>query len=448
MSESDSTTVTEKTITSLFRPEVGSTKKDLWFGHVILIQPISFTFMAGFALLSSICLLVFLIAVPYTKRVRVDGVLVPDQGLIRVQSPQPGVVLNRYIREGQHVKTGDVLYSVSSELVLAPSNHGRFGNRNDISLDSKVESTSEILKTLRARQHSIYNERKKTLLIESEQSMQLAKAIEGLGNEIAQIDNEIRTQSARVRSIEIQYERNEQMQSQGYISEMALRQKNDEKLEQQGRLQAMQRSRMAMSRERGQAIAELDQLKIKGQRDQYSLDRLALELEQESVATQARRKFLITAPQAGLITAILADPGQVVNSQTLLTIVPSDARLEAQLFVPSSAAGFIEANQTVLIRYSAYPHQKFGQYRGTVVEVSRTALAPQDLPAPLASSSRIAAEDGIYRVRVSLASQNVRAYGKPLELNSGMRLEADILQDRRSLIEWVLEPLYSLRGQI
>jgi membrane fusion protein len=113
--------------------------------------------------------------------------------------------------------------------------------------------------------------------------------------------------------------------------------------------------------------------------------------------------------------------------------------------VPSAAVGFIHVGAPVLIRYQAYPYQKFGQYAATVTSIARTALSTADL----ASSGGPASGDGTYyRVTVALRSQSVTAYGKPQPLQAGMALQADILQERRRLYEWVLEPLYSLTGKL
>jgi membrane fusion protein len=53
----------------------------------------------------------------------------------------------------------------------------------------------------------------------------------------------------------------------------------------------------------------------------------------------------------------------------------------------------------------------------------------------------------MFRVKVKLASQTAQAYGLPQALQAGMQLEADVMLDTRTLFEWVLEPLYSLRGK-
>ena len=54
----------------------------------------------------------------------------------------------------------------------------------------------------------------------------------------------------------------------------------------------------------------------------------------------------------------------------------------------------------------------------------------------------------MYRINVALQSPNVTAYGKEEALQPGMQLDADIELERRGLIEWLFEPLISLRGQM
>jgi membrane fusion protein len=133
------------------------------------------------------------------------------------------------------------------------------------------------------------------------------------------------------------------------------------------------------------------------------------------------------------------------SGQPLLSILPGNGKLEAELVVPSAAIGFIAPGNTVLLRYKAYPYQKFGHYPGRVTKVSRSTLNNSDL-ANLAG--RAETGEPYYRVTVALVSQNITAYGKPELLRPGMQLEADIMGERRRLFEWVLEPIYSLKGKI
>ncbi|HEX5418381.1 MAG TPA: MFP transporter, partial [Gammaproteobacteria bacterium] len=81
-----------------------------------------------------------------------------------------------------------------------------------------------------------------------------------------------------------------------------------------------------------------------------------------------------------------------------------------------------------------------------VDSVSRTALSPARLPGAGAASPGTGGEP-LYRVTVELASQSAQVYGKPQPLRAGMAVQGDVMLETRRLYEWVLEPLFTLRGR-
>jgi membrane fusion protein len=155
----------------------------------------------------------------------------------------------------------------------------------------------------------------------------------------------------------------------------------------------------------------------------------------------------VTAPESGIVTAVLADFGHAVDpGKPLLSLVPKDAMLQANLYAPSKAIGFVKPGDSVLLRYQAYPYQKFGHGKGIVASVSRTALPANDI-ANLGTGNQTRVEP-LYLITVNLESQSVSAYDKLQPLQAGMLLEADVRQESRRLYEWVLEPLYSVTGKL
>ena len=42
----------------------------------------------------------------------------------------------------------------------------------------------------------------------------------------------------------------------------------------------------------------------------------------------------------------------------------------------------------------------------------------------------------------------MQAYGEVYPFKAGMTFDADIMQEERKLYEWVLEPLYSIKGKL
>jgi membrane fusion protein len=235
---------------------------------------------------------------------------------------------------------------------------------------------------------------------------------------------------------------------------MRLQQVHAELVDQRARLAASERSRLTAVRERMNIEAERADLPLKMGRDTATLDRSMAQLEQERAEAEARREIVVVAPHDGTVTAIHAVVGAKADTGTpLLSIVPPASRLEAHLYAPSRAIGFVHPGQRVLLRYQAYPYQRFGHYEGVVAAVSRAALSPTELPAQLAGLTSLtgvaagAAAEPIYRITVSLASQTVTAYGAEVPLQPGMTLEADVALERRRLFEWVLDPLYAVTGR-
>jgi hypothetical protein len=181
------------------------------------------------------------------------------------------------------------------------------------------------------------------------------------------------------------------------------------------------------------------------------LDRQAAELDKALAEAGAEREVMIVAPEAGTLTAMRAVAGGgVTAADTLMTLVPAGARLEARLYGPSRAISFVRPGQRVLLRYDAYPHQKFGHYAGTVTSVSRATVGASELAGVPASSDTRALvaerDEPLYRVTVALDAQTATAYGAAPASAARHDAQADVLIETRRVWQWVLDPLYALRG--
>ena len=93
-----------------FRPEVIESQRRDWLGSIQLIRPVSLTMLTAFVAVAAVALAAFLMLGEYTRKARVTGVLMPDQGVIRLMAPQGAVVLENNAAEGRTVRRGDVLY--------------------------------------------------------------------------------------------------------------------------------------------------------------------------------------------------------------------------------------------------------------------------------------------------------------------------------------------------
>lgn len=107
----------------LFREEVLKEKTNKWVGEIVIIRPLSFTFYSVFSLILILIIVIFFMYGSYTKKTSVQGQLIPNRGLVKVYSIDAGIILKKYVEEGQNIKKGDVLYEISLE---------RIGTQGDI----------------------------------------------------------------------------------------------------------------------------------------------------------------------------------------------------------------------------------------------------------------------------------------------------------------------------
>jgi len=241
------------------------------------------------------------------------------------------------------------------------------------------------LEQLGRRRTSLSEELERRARLFEQQETALSRRLAALELEADQLRHELATQAAREASAGEQSARFEQLAQQGFVSPQTAHQRRDELLEQTARRQALYRSLLGVRREIGVVAGELKQLPLRAAQQQAEVHRELSVLQQEIVSAEAARKVVVTAPQGGTVTAIAAERGQHVGSQPLATLLPSGSPMEAHLFAPSRAIGFVERGQKVRVRFAAYPFQKFGQHDGEVVQVSRVALSPAELPPQLAA---------------------------------------------------------------
>jgi membrane fusion protein len=158
----------------------------------------------------------------------------------------------------------------------------------------------------------------------------------------------------------------------GFLSTSALEREEEASLEQASRVESARRTRLSLERESAALGHEMATARSRAQAQLAAVDLQRAALDQEQAERDAQFHATLVAPISGVIGTILVEPGQVVTpGMTLATLIPADASLEAHLYTPSRSIGFVRNGQTVLLRYLAYPHQKFGSQRARVTAVSK-----------------------------------------------------------------------------
>lgn len=414
----------------LFRREVVEAKRIDWLGAIAIAQPPRLWMLAAAAFCATSAVLVYLICGTYTRRSTVVGQLVPSLGLATVLAPATGVVSQLNAVEGARVAIGQTIAVIT--IPRATPGNGdtvaaveRSLQQQQEGLDSAAEAQRRLLET---------------------QARGLGAQLVAARRELAQVQAEITTRQQQFRIANDSLQELRGLRESGYASLLQVRQQEAAVLEQTAGIQALQREALVARR----VIAQLQQAlrELPGQRlaSEADFQRDSAALSRERIETDARSTLALAAPITGVVATQLVKPGQaVVAGQPLLSLVPGDGELEAELLVPSRAIGFVEPGDRVLLRYRAFPYQKFGHQVGAVASVSRSALDPGEVRVAALTANR---SEPFYRVTVALARQAVTAYGKSEPLRPGMLLEADILSESRRLIEWLLEPLLAVSGRL
>jgi membrane fusion protein len=414
----------------LFRPEVLKARQGSWLGGLSIAQPLSLWALAGMAALAALAAVLFLIFGDYTTRSRVVGQLVPNSGLSIVVAPTAGVLTQRMPEEGERVARNQQL-----AVIVVPRATAADGDMSAALRQGLSQRRSGIEQGYASQDQVLAAQAAGT-------GQQLASARQ----ELVQIQAQILTREQQARLSNDTLAKYRSLVNQHIVSQVQYQQQEQAALESQAAAQALQQQASAARRNIAQLEQALRELPAQQSAQSAARTRDLAQLEGERLQSEANAEVLVQAPVAGVVASRLIQPGQSVRAgEPLLSVLPDGSQLQAQLLVPSRAVGFISPGDAVVLRYQAYPYQKFGHYRGTVARVSRSAMSPGEL-ASLAANAQ--GSESYYRVIVNLARQDVTAYGKAEPLRPGMMLEADILGERRKLYEWVLEPLYSLHGKL
>ncbi|MES2319510.1 MAG: HlyD family efflux transporter periplasmic adaptor subunit [Pseudomonadota bacterium] len=430
----------------LFRSEALAETLDTKFGALRLAQPISNWVIAFLSILFVAMLAIFLVHGELDKKAVVIGITQPIQGSLAVVAPNAGILVNRFVAEGEAVRAGQRLFEIST----ARQNSGG-------------ELTSLIARQLDARSLSLDSERRNRRAQNLERQSALSDRRRNLDAEEVQILSEIEFVQRRRAFAQRNVEQYTALKQVNFASAAQLQEKEEALIDLDSRISALTRSKVQLNANRLSLHAEQKELSRGLISDLIQLDRTSAALKQEVVENENRRSTLILAPEDGVVTTITYKSGQgVLNGQVLATLVSrskaggqSDS-LEIHLYVPSRTAGFIAQGQEVYLRYQAYPFQKFGLQRGVVVHVGDTPFAPNELPSNVAttilsnaqqSTLGLTNNEALYRVRVRPEFQFINAYGKQKYLKPGMSLSADVIQERRHIWEWIVDPVYALRGR-
>jgi membrane fusion protein len=389
--------------------------------------PVSWRILTSFLALMAAISVAFVTAAGYARKETAVGALAPLTGAVQIVPVRAGVVASLLVKEGDRVEAGQVLLTLDSQQTLED------GGTLEASLIDALDRQAKLLRD------QIAAEDQKA----SAEDARLASLIKGTETELVALRMERSLQVERIALASEQLETLRGLRKGGYVAKTDLRLQEEIWLSQRQSLVALDRQIAASEGDLAQARNQRDQIAPQTASKLAQLTSSLADLEQRQAEVTARGEQVVRSPVAGRVSALQTTVGRTVDpSRSVMTLMPEGSELRAELYVASRAIGFVAEGQRVRLMYDAFPFQRFGAYSGTVERVSATVFTPNDATGP------VTIKEPSYRIVVRLERQDVDAFGQSVPLQPDMTVQADIVLEERSILEWVLEPLYSARGRM
>jgi membrane fusion protein len=390
------------------------------FGRPIAAVPRPWSWLAAFLLVSVAVAGLFLYTASYARKESVRGWLVARDGVAVIRADTAGVVDRIDVPAGSSVRVGETLIAVRTERYLAD---GR--SRRD-AINSKLRQQVEALETqadlLRAAD-SVERDSIKTQLDSLEEQQR------ALSLETADQHQQLQTADEKL-------ERLEKSALSGASSDWALLSQQDEHALLRQRSAQLQQSKIRLEREQETLRSRARTLPLETERTIAGLMSDLSQLQQRITNQDFEQSVAFKSPIPGRLASVEVLEGEaVVPGQRMATVMPADAHLLAEVFVPSSAIAFVKAGQPVRLMLDAFPQRQFGTFAGEVASISDAVLMPGDLP------QTFFPREATFSVRIRIRTQAVELETGSVPLRPGMLLAAEIILENRRLIDRALEPL-------
>lgn len=219
-----------------------------------------------------------------------------------------------------------------------------------------------------------------------------------------------------------------------------------------------QRDRLQTERDLEQLLNDSSQLereiaKLKADRIAFLKDwrgkvmeeLVVVKRERDAVADQLRKAerkselTIVTAPADSVVQEIAKrSTGSVLKeAEPLMTLVPLDAPLEAEVEIDARYVSYLRAGDRARIKLDPYPFQQYGVLEGRVRTVSEDSFVRAGGEAPPSDSGR----EAFYRARITLEDDTLDGLAGEVRFLPGMTLTAEVVFGDRTVMSYLLYPI-------
>lgn len=416
---------------SLFRQEAINHQRERLTGEICLAQPLSIKLTVSLLLTLAAAIVLFLFTSEYSRKETVRGFLMPDKGVIKSFAHQGGTIEKIWVSEGKFINKGEPV----ATLVIHRNSH------EGVALITQL--TSQLTEQIQLISNEILHNQQ----LEHTENENLVNRKRALNNEKLSLAKQKSLSQEKLALLTGQLVDIESLKKDGFVSTIDVERHKQSLLDAQQEKHQIDRLLLQLRNQLAQIDFELVNLPRQYQLRINNLLRQKSDIENQLTQVKGSYKYTVNASHSGLITGIQVVEGEtlsqsVAQTRPLAHILPEGSELIAELLLPTRSAGFIEIGQNTRLRFDAFPYQRFGYIESEIIRVDRALISPNEVSLPIALS------EPVYRLRAKLDQQKIKAFGQSYNLKSGMLFHADIMLEKRSLIEWLFEPILTLKGRI
>jgi hemolysin D len=384
-----------------------------------------------------------------------EGRLVPQTRVKIVQPADGGIVQEILVREGEHVQAGQVLMrmdtkdakadesTLQTQLALRSLQLRRIeAEMNNLPLVRQAGDPADLFRQVESQ----YRERRQAYLDglgEAQQAHKKAQREVDSGREVL----------AKLREVapilKQQADSYADLGKDGYAPQVQVRDRQREYMEKVRDLHAQEATLASLSAAEAAAAKQVAQLTSRYRSDLQN-ERIDAEgqyrkVQQDWVKQEHKTGLLaLKAPQSGIAKDLATHTvGTVVSPGTvLLTLVPDNEPLVAEVMVKNDDVGFIYPHQKVRLKLAAYPFQQYGMLDGEVTTIGADASEGDSPDVGRDGAGKAhTGTSAVYKAQVALGAQHLQTDGKQYGLVAGMQVMAEVNQGRRTVMEYLLSPL-------
>jgi membrane fusion protein len=390
-------------VTLLFAGAIVATFAALWFGHFSQTEP-------------------------------VRGIVSVAGGVARLDAPRAGVIKDILVQQGQFVEVGQPIYAI------------RVNNVGSTGSESAVETQ---LRTLEKTRANLIGEidRAKAFLARG-QDTQASIAADQVSL-MSALDAEEKNLKAASTKAKAEADKVRGLVKEGYATRDVLNNLERTSFEFERQLIDARMKRVEYQRQYTDKQREVDAQYADKQSQKTNADIQLQATEAQIADLRTEAGIVVQAQSSGFVLSITGKVGDSINvGQFVAAIGDPNAETLVEIDAPAQSVGLIKVGDAAILKYDAFPFKTFGVQHGVITAISASPIKGPDIQGAAGADQRPPEQrQSLYRVEIRPDSNEIEAYGQKQKLKIGSTLTADLIVERRRLIDWVLDPIRALRGR-